>query len=145
MNKFKKNKNIKYITILVIILIVVVSGFLVYKNLFGGTSSSRFDGIEDYKLSNDEINSAKEKINELENIKDVDIYTKSKIIRIFIQLQSDIDFDKVKEVSNQLISSFKEENLEYYDLEIFVGSLNEESEVYPKIGYKHKKSSEFVW
>lgn len=151
MNKLEKTKIIKYSIMVVIILIIVVAGFMVYKTLFSSSASSRFDGIDSHKLSNDEINSAKGKINELDSIKSVDIYTnidsrtKSKIIKIFIKLENDIDFDRVKEVSNQLISSFKEDNLSYYDIELFVESLNEESEVYPKIGYKHKTSLEFVW
>lgn len=151
MSKSKRTKIIKYSIASVIILIMAIAGFMVYKTLFSSSDSSRFDGIESHKLSNDEINSAKGKINELDNIESVDIYTsvdsrtESKIIKIFIKLKSDIDFDKVKEVSNQLISSFKEDNLSFYDLEIFVDNLNEESEVYPQIGYKNKKSSEFVW
>lgn len=145
MDKLKKNKIIKYSIILGIVLIILIVGFIVYKTLFSSSDSSRFDGIENHKLTNDEINSVKEKVNGLDNVKSVDVYTNSKIIRVFIKLESDTDFNKVKEVSNQLLTSFKEDNLSFYDVEIFVESLNEKSEVYPKIGYKHKTSSEFAW
>lgn len=145
MSKAQKTKIIKYGVILVIGLTIFIAGFMVYKTLFSSSASSRFDGIEKHKLTNDEINSAKEKVNELENVKSVDVYLNKKIIRVYIKLESDTDFDKIKEVSNQLITSFKDDNLSFYDLEVFVESLNEESEIYPKIGYKHKKSSEFVW
>lgn len=144
MSKSNKIKIVKYCIISVIVILIAVAGFMVYKTLFSSSASSRFDGIEEHKLSNDEINSAKEKVNNLDNVKDVDVYVNSKIIRIYVKLESDTDFNKVKELSNQLISSFKEDNLKFYDLEMFVES-NEESEVYPKIGYKHKTSSEFVW
>lgn len=96
-------------------------------------------------MTNDEKNSAKDKINELENVKDVDIYIDSKIIKIVVKLEEDIDFESIKTKANEVITSFSEENLSYYDLEFFVESSNEESEVYPQIGYKFKTNSEFAW
>ena len=40
--------------------------------------------IENYKLTNNEINSVKSKINEIEEVKSVDVYANSKIIRIIV-------------------------------------------------------------
>lgn len=143
-NKSKSSK-VKCIIIFVIILIILILSFMIYLNLFNNTSSNRFKDIENYKLTKEEKNSVKEKIKELENIEEVDIYTNSKIIRIFIKLTDDIDFDQIKTVSNSLLEEFSNENLSYYDVEVFVESKNEESDIYPKIGYKHKTSEEFVW
>lgn len=143
--KLKNAKLIKYIIIAVVLIIVLVAGVMIYKNLFASSNSSRYAGIENYKLTNDEINSVKDKINELENVDKVDVYINSKIIKVFLKLKDDIEFDKVKNKANEVISSFKEENLKYYDIEFFVDSLKEDSEVYPRIGYKYKTNSEFVW
>lgn len=140
-----KKKIVKIIIIFVIVLVIAILSFMIYRNLFKDTSSDRFKDIDNYKLTNDEINSVKGKINELENIDDIDVYANSKIIRIFIKLTDDIDFEQIKTVSNSLLEDFSEKNLSYYDVEIFVESKNEESEVYPKIGYKHKTNKEFVW
>lgn len=144
-NKSKKSKRYKYIIAFAIILIILISGIMIYKNLFADSGSNRFEGIENYKLTNDEINSVKEKLNELQNIDDINIYTNSKIIKIFVKLTDDVEFEQVKNISSQVLTSFKEENLNYYDVEIFVESLNENSQTYPKIGYKHKTNTEFVW
>ena len=138
-------KNYKLIITVVIIIIVLVLGVFIYKNLFEGSSSDRLENIENYELTKKEINSVKEKINELENIDSVDVYTNNKIIKIFVVLKEDISFDDVKKISNEALESISSDNLEFYDVEIFVDSENEESEVYPKIGYKHKTNSEFTW
>lgn len=140
------NKNvIKYIIISLIIVIIGILVFLVYKNVFAGGESSRYSGIENHKLTNDEKNSVKDKINELEGIKSVKIYIDSKIIKIVVTTENDIDFESIKTKSNEIISSFKEDNLSFYDLEFFIDSSNKESEIYPRIGYKFKNSSEFSW
>jgi len=140
----KKNL-IKYIILNIIIILIVVLGVLIYKNLFAGKESSRYKDIEKYELTNSEINIVKDKINELEGIKSVDIYTSSKIIKIVVKLNEDIDLDSIKNKANESISLFSEENLTYYDIEFFVTSKNEESEIYPQIGYKFKTNSEFSW
>ena len=138
-------KYIKYIILLVIIIVIFILGFFIYKNMFADSVNTRYKNIENYKLTNDEKNSAKDKINELENIKSVKIYKDSKIIKIVVKLEEDIDFNSIKTKANEVISSFSEENLSYYDLQFFVESANKESETYPQIGYKFKANEEFAW
>lgn len=140
-----KKKHIKYIIIFVIILLISIISFFIYKNLFAGITNTRYEGIENYKLTNDEKNAVKDKINELEGIKSIDIYTDSKIIKIVVKLKEDVNFDDIKEIANESISKFSEDSLSYYDIGFFVESDNKESEVYPQIGSKFKSSSEFSW
>lgn len=135
----------KYIIILFIILFISIISFFIYKNLFASTENSRYEGIENYKLTNKEINAVKDKINELDGVKSIDIYVDSKIIKIVLKLKEDIDFENVKNIANESIINFSEENLEYYDLQFFVQSLNKDSEIYPKIGYKFKTNTAFSW
>lgn len=136
-----KKKIIKYSVIVLIFIIIFVLLLFVYKNLFAGVENSRYEGIENYKLTNDEKNSVKDKINELEGIKSIDVYTDSKIIKVVVILEEDIDFESIKEKANEIISSFSEENLSYYDLEFFVDYVEQENQ----IGYKFKTNSEFSW
>lgn len=138
-------KYIKYIVLLVIIIVIFILGFFIYKNMFADVVNTRYKDIDSYKLTNNEKNSAKDKIKELENIKSVKIYIKSKIIKIVVNLEEDIDFNSIKTKANEVISSFSEKNLSYYDIEFFVASANKESEVYPQIGYKFKANEEFAW
>lgn len=141
----KKNKVIKLIIIFLILAVACLSIFMIYKNLFASSNNTRYEGIEEYKLTNDEKNSVKDTLEQIENVEDIDIYINSKIIKIVVVLKEDVDFENIKSLSNQALANFSEENLSFYDVEIYVESMNEESEVYPKIGYKHKSNSEFSW
>ena len=142
--KFLKKYYKIIITALIVIIIVLLSLFI-YKNIFQEGVSERLDGIENYKLTKEEISSVKEKFNELESVSNIDIETNYKIIKVFLKLNDDLDFEKIKNVSNESITCFSEDNLSFYDIEIFVDSEVEESETYPKIGYKYKTNSEFTW
>lgn len=143
MKKIKKY----YKIIITVLLLSVVIGFclVIYNNWFRPGVSERLEGIEDHKLTKNEISSVEEKLNELELIDNIDIYTNYKIIKIFLVLKENIKFDKVKKISNESLQLFSEKNLSFYDIEIFVDCLDEESDVYPKIGYKYKTNSEFTW
>ena len=142
---YEKKKKLIVGGIIGIIVVVIVLLVFIYLNLFKNNSSSRFKNASKYALSNNEINSVKQEIKDIENVDKVSIEAKNKIISINIKLKEDIDFDDLSTVLNNTINNFKEKNLKYYDIEVFVESKNEESEVYPKIGYKHKTSSEFIW
>lgn len=144
-SKTKNNKYVKYIVIGVVALAIIVLGVLIYKNLFSGSNSNRLEGIENYKLTKTEINDVKDELKKIESVDSIDVYTNVKIIKILVNLKDDVEFDIIKDVSNKSIEKISEKNREFYDIEIYVKSNNEKSEVYPKIGYKYKTSSEFVW
>lgn len=141
----KIKDNYKIILVALIVIAFLVLGIFIYKNIFEESSSNRLENIEKYKLTKKEINSVKDTVNELKNIEDVEVYANNKIIKIFVELKEDIEFDDIKENSDKIIEKFSSKNLEFYDLEIFITSENEESKIYPKIGYKHKKNSKFTW
>ena len=142
----KLKKYYKIIFIFLIIIIFIVLSFLIFKNLFAeNNNSNRLENVEKYKLTKKEILSAKEVFNDIEDINKIDIYTNYRIIKIYINLEEEIEFKEIQKTSNKVLESFNEKNLEYYDIEIFVDCKEKESKTYPRIGYKHKSNSEFTW
>ena len=79
----KKNRK-KIIIIALIVVLILVLLFLVYNSLFSSSNSTRYDGIENYELTKKEISSVKDKLNELDNVKSVDVYIN--IIKILAML-----------------------------------------------------------
>lgn len=142
--KFIK-KYYKLLIVILVLIIIAVLGIFIYRQMFEVGVSNRLEGIEKHNLTKKEIKLVKEKLNEIENVDYIDITTNYKIIKIFLVLKEDVEFDEVKEICNESIEKFSEKNLSFYDLEIFVESKNKKSEIYPKIGYKYKTNLEFVW
>lgn len=141
----KLKKYYKIIIAALILVIISVLSFLIYVNIFKEGDSNRLENINEHELTKKEISKVKETFNELDQIKSIKIYTNYKIIKIYITLEDEVSLDKIDKLSNKAIEDFNDKNIEYYDIEIFVECLNEESEAYPKIGYKHKTNSEFTW
>ena len=142
-----KKKNIKWIIIAVVVIIIFAFLVLIYNSVFSGRNAIRNKDILNYKLTNNEINSVQDKIKEVPELKNVDVHTNnnSKIIKIVVTLSSDVDFDQMKKVAEESLNNFSEDNLSYYDIEFYIDTENEESEIYPQIGYKFNSNSEFSW
>ena len=142
-----KKNNIELIIKVSSIIIIFVFLLLIYKNIFSDNSSSRNKDIKRYKISINEINAVKDKIKENEEVKSVDVHTNnnSKIVKIVVILSSDIDFKEIQTIANESLTSFSKENLSYYDIEFYVDTQNNESDIYPQIGYKFKANSDFSW
>ena len=105
-------------------------------------------------MSSQEIDSVKAKFTQLEEVESVNISTlddvKSRRLSIVVTLNSDVDFDSMKKISNEALLGFSEKNLNYYDIHITIDSKNDESDIYPKMGTRVKPSEgetnlEFVW
>jgi len=141
----KLKKYYKWIIMFLVIAIISILAILICKNLFSQGESNRLDDIENHEITQKEINLVKENLNKLDAIQHIDISTNYKLIKIFIQLKEEIELDDVNRIANESINNFSEKNINFYDVEIFVDCMNEESKIYPKIGYKHKSNSEFTW
>lgn len=151
--KKKKNSGGAGVIVTVVVLALAVMslfGYIVYKNIFANVESKRYEGIEEHKLTLDEINGVKEVFADKEEVDKIDVYiesnknAKSRIIKIRIKLKEDIKFSDMKDLCNSSVEKISEDNLSYYDLEVFISSDSEESE-YPQIGYKHRSKTEFSW
>lgn len=143
--KVSPKKLIKLGIILAVIIAIVVMCVIAFNNLFGNSENNRYKDIEKHKLTKAEIKGIKEIFEPLEQVDKISVDVNSKKIVIDLTLSEDVDFEKIKELANQSVEQIVSDNLSYYDVEIFVESLNKESTVYPRIGYKHKSREKFTW
>lgn len=139
-------KNKKIVVIVAIVLILILF-FVLIKTLTGNKSvyGNRCSDRDNYKLSNNTINKAKDIIKEIGNVKNIDIHTKLCTIKIIIELKDDVELDKVKTMSDKLIQSFDKKALKYYDFSLYITSDNKNSETYPMNVTKHNSKDNFAW
>ena len=139
-------KNKKMIIILGIILIIILL-FAFIKIVSGNKSvyGNRCNDSDNYKISSKRIKSAEKVINKLDKVENIDIYTKLCTVKIIITLKEDIDIEKVKGMSSELLKVFSEKELKYYDFVLYVDSKNEDSKTYPINVNKHNSQDSFAW
>lgn len=148
MNKvFGWMKNHKLLTAAAIIIIILFSFVLFYmiSSSNGGTYGKRCSDRDKYKISSSTIKKVKKRINEIDEVNNIDIYTKLCTVKIIINIEDDVDLNKIKDMSKDILTHFSKKELKYYDFSLYVNSDNEESKTYPINVSKHKTSDGFVW
>lgn len=160
MNKFlsfiKKNKKKVIVTILLLIVfgVFVFAAYKLYEYLTPDTKDSvygnRCELTEGVAISKERKDMIKETVESYEGMKLSNVDIKCNLIDIIVKVDDEITLDTVKEMSDKLLTVFTEEELKYYDLELWVDSNAKESEVYPVIGTRHKTGNgdatkKFVW
>lgn len=147
MNFIKKNK----FTIIAIIIFtsLVIVGVKVKELLVPDSGKAvygdRLEGIDGHKLSDSLFVSIKEKLKENENVLNVSNKVHGKIINLIITVNNELSVLDAKQLANNTISFFVDDELSYYSLQVYVikedGSLNN----FPIIGYKDTESKELIF
>ena len=141
----KKNKVISMFIILILLFIIlglVAIKVLIFPSYKVNEYGNRLENIETVKLDDSRFNELKNSFELPENVSFKNIFVTGRIVKIFINVDSDIDVANVKELSNNFVNSFSEEEIAYYDFQVY---LTGNSDKYPMIGYKNKKSGGLVW
>lgn len=147
MKFIKKNKMLAlFITIFVVVMIFAVIGIVNLlmpnsnKNLYG----NRLIGIEKFPIKETSIETIKQDLTSTGKIEDVTYVLKGKRADFVITVKSDTDKVTAISLTDKILSNLSEEQKNFYDIQVFIKS-NEESEVFPIIGYKHTTSLNFAW
>lgn len=147
MNFFKKNKAI-FIIMLIVLVVLAITGFALFKFLFSGINDSKYgnrlDGIENVAISEELTNKSKETLKGIEGVTNVTYSLSGKICNFIITVNKDVKPDSVKKIVPEILKEYSEEQKKFYDFQVFINS-SEESELYPIIGYKNIQNETFSW
>lgn len=148
MKKLKKHK-IKLILLFVFFLLMVfaVIGIinLLYPNSKKNIYGNRLEGIENYNIDNNKLNSVNSVLNEKDEVIKVKSNLSGKIINFTITVSPETAVDSSKALTDIILENFDDEEKKYFDFQVFIINEDSEKELYPIIGYKHFLSLNFVW
>jgi hypothetical protein len=115
---------------------------LIFPKNEGNLYGNRLIGIEEYKIEESVFTNLKESLIKEDKISDVRINTSGKVINFILEINEGVKVEEAKLFASTILVAFTKEQREYYDLQLFLVS---EDEGYPKIGYKHHTTLDFVW
>lgn len=143
--KFNRKKAI----ILSIIMLIIILLLVFIGKMIAGTNSNpygnRCDERHDISVSSKTMKKVKKKFKEIEQVNDIDVYTKLCTVKIIVNLKEDVDLDVVKTKAREVLTLFSDDELSLYDFALFVSSDNQESEIYPINVSKHNSREDFAW
>lgn len=144
----KRNK--KLIIWIIFFILVMISLLVLYKILFYSDDEKaiygvRITDIDEYKLEKKDVTSLEKKASELEKINSVKITIKGRLIKYFIDVDSSLTNDEIKNKINEMASQIDADTKSYYDITFYVSKKTEDSVTHPIIGYKHKNKENITF
>ena len=146
--RYIKNNKLTAFVILIFILMVILSSYL-YNTFFGSGRSEaygdRLDGLEAVEITKEQYDNVKEKLKENEKVTKVTTDLKGKIVNIIITVKDDVNKADAKKIAEVALTVFEKEQLEFYDIQIFVKKDNAELNDFPIVGYKQNGKEGLTW
>ena len=105
---------------------------------------NRLEDIEKYPIDDARMNEMITRAQEIEGIQSVNYHLQGRIIYINVKVTSDLPKDQAIQYANTTLEYFTDEQKTYYELQIIFYS-DEESEIYPIMGSKHKTADTYKW
>lgn len=146
MEFIKKNKILVSLLVIAIVFFAAIM-IIIFSNLSIGNNEygNRLDNIEKYPISDEVINEIKTDISSYEKVTSVSYNLEGKLANFILTVDDSLEEETAKNYANKILENLSDDVKSYYDIQVLVDSDNEESEVYPIIGYKHKTTDMFVW
>ncbi len=147
--KFVKKHKVLLIVIAVCLILLVLMFFGIKNAFFANAGNSKYgnrlDGIENYPIDSKNIDEIKKMLLDTGFVNDVKYILEGRRMDFIIDVNDDVDLITSRSLADKIVEKLSDEIKSFYDIEVFLTSKNEKSELYPAIGYKHKKSSVFQW
>ena len=147
MNFIKKNK-ILVALILITLIFMVSLLIIVFSNLSFGDNNeygNRLKDIEKYPIADEMITNIKDEISSFDKVESITYNLEGRLVNFIIKIDDALIEEDARNYGGRIIERLTEDIKGYYDVQVLIDSNNEESEIYPIVGYKHKTSSMLVW
>lgn len=135
--------------VLAVLIILLIAGIVLFLKLSPDSSKdaygNRLVDIEKYPIDQERMQAmSTEFTTNLEGVQSVNYTVNGRRINITMKLGAAVPKDIAIQYANKTLEYFTDEIKSYYDIQIFL-STDEESEIYPMIGSKHKTRDTYVW
>lgn len=140
MKKYKKQIKIGLI-VLFIVMILSMIWLFIFPSFKSNKYGDRLKEINKHKISKEVISKIKDKASSNDSVLKIDYHREGRILNFTINVDSNYGLDQLKGFVNEIIGEISEDDQKYYDIQFFIDSDNE-STIYPLIGYKNKNSND---
>ena len=146
MKFIKKNKFSVFI--MIIFTAVVIFATVAYNTFFvgkGAVYGDRLEGIEEVPIKSGEKEKLVSALKEKETVKEVTTTLHGKIFNVIITVNDDISKDNAKKIGNEVLNYLTEEQLDFYDVQVYIKKEDEAKNDFPIVGYKQNTQKNITW
>lgn len=146
-NFWKENKVLIVLAIIILgcLVLMAVGLFTYFYSQDTTVYGNRLNNIEKYPL--DKELDKKIKSNYENGVESVKIDLKGKIVYVIMNVADKTTKDAAKEYASKALTSFTEDELNFYDIQFMMTCKEEtaEEKVFPILGYKNSSNQSIVW
>lgn len=139
------------LTIFILIIFIVIMFVLAYfKNLYWDNNDkaaygNRLDGIENYQLTDSEIEKVKNNMKADEDVIEVEYRQEGRIINIRLKVKDTLTDDNARKMCSEFMKNFTEKQLSFFSVQFYVYKDDATKKDFPIIGYKHYGNKNISW
>ena len=128
-------------------IIIFMFFMFVYHNDRESAYGNRLDGIENVRIDNTFFEDFIDESLESDSIASININISGRIINVVVNFEQGVSIEEALELEDSLLEFLNddEEVLDFYDVQLFLNSENDENSNFPAIGYKHHGNDNFIW
>jgi len=142
----KKNKFSVFV--MIIFTAIVIIGTVAYNTFFvgkGAVYGDRLEGIEEVPIKASEKEKLVSSLEEKDIVKKVTTTLHGKIFNVIITVNDDVSKDNAKSVGNEVLGFLSEEQLGFYDIQVYVKKEDKKQNDFPIVGYKQNNQKGITW
>lgn len=145
--KFIKKHLTAIVVTIVCLILLILAAFAVYRMFYPSNDKSvygdRLGGAPE--ISNEDISSIKDKINDTEFVNTIEFKESVKTLKFYIDVKGDVKIEDAKDLGDIVLEGFSADVVEFYDIAIYLTQKTGKMEEYPAIGQNAKGSKKINW
>lgn len=145
---FIKNNKFSIFAMVTFTLIVLICSYcynIFFVNGKGAIYGDRLEGIEDVSISSDTTDKLIDELTSRDDVKKVTYALHGKIVNVIITVTDNVNKSSAKAIGALVLNYFSEDELGYYDFQVYVQKEDESLTDFPIIGYKQNLEKGFSW
>ena len=146
--RFVRRNKFTLLAIMILVVLVVVG--VQIKKIFvpdegKAAYGNRLEGIDNFKINDDVFKEIESNLKQNERVSNVEFKKHGKIINVIITVSDDMSIGDAKGVANSIVGMFKNNELSFYSLQVFLKKNDVNQNNFPIIGYKGPETAEIQY
>ncbi len=145
---FVRNK-VMFVLIMILLICFILIMYNLIKYFYAGNKNAygdRLENVAEHKLDNNIEENVISLYSESEEVGDIKVELRGKIIYITIDFVKAIKLEDAKSLALKSLEAFSQEEKDFYDIQyILTAKTIAEDESFPTMGYKNALSTVVVW
>ena len=143
-NEIKKNKYTSIAVVVFIALLLLL--FIIYKAVMPSLGTPVYGNrIEKVEITTTKMGELDEKIENEKYVSSCKTNVSGKTVDIVVTVIEETKPKDAKKITDVILKEFDEEQVAYYDFQVFIKSENSKETGYPIIAYKNKSNDDFSY